>query len=357
MKRIKLLFLALSVTGIVAAQSDIRWSNFLLDPYNINPASVDKYFANLKVGLQYRDQWVNFDGAPRTGSGFVTSYIDKANLQPGLRFMSDKIGYTYSMDINPTLAYNINASTKNTIWTLNFGIGFHAQNFYYDTDKIVFENEVMQNELQYIDEIYEKKWSNNFDAGAEFAITFDRSYREIELLVGVVSRNLLSYWKNDLTPFANTNLGYAQIRLPVSQSHDFLGGVSVLHSKNQYAPNKYSSDIFQWEFDFKYRFYLDDRRFLSPGVLFRTKRTWAPSTREFGVFLEYDWMRFVTIAGTYEYPMSELTQAANTFGTFELIAIFRFGTPSRKPYSIKEKNRVWECQIPDGKTHPYGVYH
>ena len=360
MKRIRILLLALSITGVVAAQSNPRWSDFPLDSYSINPASVDKYFANLKAGIQYRDQWVKFEGAPRTCSGFVTSYIDEVWLQPGLRFMADKIGYTHSIDINPTLAYSINS--KDAPWVLNFGVGFHVHNFYYNTKEIVFEDEIMRNNLP--DDVYEKKWSTNFDVGAEFAITFDRypNSRETELLIGVVSQNLLSYWKDDLTPFANTNFGYAQLRQPVNSSQDFLLGASFMHSKNQYAPGKYSSNINQWEFNLKYRFYFDDSRtnglsqFLSPGILFRTRRTWAPSTREFGIFLEYDWMRFVTIACTYEYPLSAVTRAANTWGTFELICIVRFGHPSEKPYSIKDKNKKWECKFPSGKTHDNGVY-
>ena len=363
MKRIKLLILALSITGGVVAQSNIRWSNFLLDSYSINPASVDKYFANLKVGGQYRNQWIGFEGAPRTYSGFVSSYIDPVFSQIGLRFMADKIGYTHAMDISPTYAFNINGGSRsnNVTWVLNLGIAGHIQNSYYDDTKFVFDDGTGQTEYDLPNDVYEKKWSGNFDVGAEFAITFGDKSREVELLFGAVAQNLLSYWKNDLTPFANTNFGYGQLKHPINNSQDFLFGASFMHSKNQYAPDKFSSDIYQWEFDLKYRFYFKEKQssfqqFLSPGIVFRTKRTWAPNTRELGIMLEYEWMRFVTIAGTYEYPLSTLTQAANTWGTLELIAIFRFGHPSTKPYDKNYKDETWICKIPSGETHDYGVY-
>ncbi len=358
MKRIKLLLFALLLTGTVMAQSNIRWSNFLLDTYSINPASVDKYFANLKGGVQLRNQWYKLEGAPYTGSIFATSYVDAINSQLGLHLMLDKIGYTHAMDINPTYAFNINGGNASSVWVLNFGIGGHAQSFYYDTDNIIFENDIMQNDLQYINEIYETTWSFNFDVGAEFAFTLDDRK---EFLFGVVAQNFLSYWKSDLTPFSNTNFGYAQAKLPVFPNQDILGGVSIIHSKNQYAPNKYSDDIYQWEFDLKYRFYFDDsrslyRRYLSPGVIFRTKRSWLPNVRELGVLLEYEWLRFFTVAGTYEYPLSSLTNAANTWGTFELIFIVRIGTPSTRPYNINDKGKKFNCKIPSGKSHDYGVY-
>ena len=103
--------------------------------------------------------------------------------------------------------------------------------------------------------------------------------------------------------------------------------------------NVFSPNIYQWEGNIKYYYYLEEssaysRQFFSGGVLFRTKRSWTPSANEWGVILEYEWNRRITVGFTYEYPLDLIGFAFQTAGTFELIAIFRLNTPATKAYDI-----------------------
>ena len=88
-------------------------------------------------------------------------------------------------------------------------------------------------------------------------------------------------------------------------------------------------------------------------MLFRTKQTWMPSTRELGVLAEYEWNRKVTLGFTYEYPVAPIGIAAKTAGTFELITIFRLDDiPATSAYDIKTRG-AWTCGKKNRRYDPF----
>ena len=361
MKRIIILLLMLPVSGYIMAQS-IRPSNPLLEPYTINPASVDKYYSYLKAGVQYRNQWINFEGAPTTYSAFATGYIPSIWSQFGGHFLKDKIGYTHAMDFGLSYALSLTLSESNNkpLWILNLGLRGHLQNFYYDTNDLVFEEESMRNDLSFTN-IYENVWSPDFDFGVETSFVSDGGkewMKEHILTVGFSAQNMIACRKENLTLFSNTNFIYTMFdSRPFGNKnvkHGFGLNYSYIFSNNQYAREKQSSWVRQWEANVKWRLYSGNGEWLiSPGLLFRRKKDLV-SISDFGGILECEWKRTITVSLAYEQLLTPMGRAAHVAGTFEVILIVRPFSMTTMPYNKKSaRNDDIICGLKDQKTDPF----
>src|SRR5918993_716592 len=91
MKRAKILFLLVLVANGVAAQQRPIHSLYMFDPLLINPAYAGTH-VQLSGTAVYRNQWVNFEGAPKTFTGSVHSGFRKARVGLGIIFGNDQIG-------------------------------------------------------------------------------------------------------------------------------------------------------------------------------------------------------------------------------------------------------------------------
>jgi len=110
MKR-TLTVLAFSITGVVVfAQQDPQFSQYMFNQLEYNPAYAGTSKAICATAL-FRDQWVSFPGAPKTGLLSVDAYIPKIFGGLGLTVMNDQIGfqqtnyaklaYSYHLPIGP----------------------------------------------------------------------------------------------------------------------------------------------------------------------------------------------------------------------------------------------------------------
>ncbi|MCX8079665.1 MAG: PorP/SprF family type IX secretion system membrane protein [Bacteroidia bacterium] len=109
--------------------------------YQFNPTLINPAYAGFKemgsINLAYRNQWVGFDGAPRTLMASVNAPFLNQKMGAGINFIADKAGARDFNVLAANLCYNLKLSSK-----LTFGIGFapNFQFFQFRYDKLEFKN-------------------------------------------------------------------------------------------------------------------------------------------------------------------------------------------------------------------------
>lgn len=102
-----------------SAQQDPQYTQYMYNTQVINPAYVGSREA-LSFGLLGRTQWVNFEGAPKTGTFTVNSPIGVlGNMGLGLSIVHDELGPAVESNINIDYSYTINTSATDKV---SFGL-------------------------------------------------------------------------------------------------------------------------------------------------------------------------------------------------------------------------------------------
>jgi type IX secretion system PorP/SprF family membrane protein len=108
---------------LVKGQQTLQFSQYVFNMLSVNPAYAG-YKEDLYLNATYRQQWVNFPGAPRTGSvsldGVIKSKEERVGL--GLQVMYDKLGPEDATSFYGMYSYRIPLDEDGTR-RLCFGIG------------------------------------------------------------------------------------------------------------------------------------------------------------------------------------------------------------------------------------------
>jgi type IX secretion system PorP/SprF family membrane protein len=102
------------------AQQRPLQSLYMFDPLLINPAYAGDH-VQLSATAIYRNQWVNFPGAPKTLSGTIHSGFRKVRFGLGLIFGSDQIGVHSDNSMYLAYSYKIPLD-RNSGATLSMGL-------------------------------------------------------------------------------------------------------------------------------------------------------------------------------------------------------------------------------------------
>lgn len=123
----KIYFIALLVLGVftqIQAQQDPHYTQYMYNMNVINPAYAGSKDA-LSLGLLYRQQWVNMEGAPKTVSLSGSSPVGK-NVGVGLSVISDKIGPVEENNVYGDFSYTLNLGGEHKLALgLKAGATFH----------------------------------------------------------------------------------------------------------------------------------------------------------------------------------------------------------------------------------------
>jgi type IX secretion system PorP/SprF family membrane protein len=123
----KIVFLSvLLLHGIsfrLAAQQSIVYSQYIYNGLLINPAYAGSHI-QLSATVSYRNQWVNFEGAPQTATLGVHSAINKSKVGVGLLATSDKVGSYINTGIFASYAYRIQ-DQRGGVFSMGLQGGFH----------------------------------------------------------------------------------------------------------------------------------------------------------------------------------------------------------------------------------------
>jgi type IX secretion system PorP/SprF family membrane protein len=121
MKRYCLIPLILLVAVAANAQQRPIHSLYMFDPLVINPAYAGTHVQLSATGV-YRNQWVNFDGAPKTFTTSLHSGFRKARVGVGLLLASDQIGVHSDNSVYGMYSYKIPLSQRKGGGVISFGL-------------------------------------------------------------------------------------------------------------------------------------------------------------------------------------------------------------------------------------------
>src|SRR5688500_11544931 len=127
MRRLTVLVIAIMLAGVARAQQRPIQSLYMFDPLTINPAYAGTH-VQLSGTAIYRNQWVNFDGAPKTFTGSIHSGFRKAKVGVGILFSNDQIGVHSDNSLYGIYSYKIKLSERKGGGLLSFGLqaGFNS---------------------------------------------------------------------------------------------------------------------------------------------------------------------------------------------------------------------------------------
>jgi type IX secretion system PorP/SprF family membrane protein len=174
MKKRLVLFLLL-LTGMVSAQQDAQFTQYMYNTININPAYAGSREA-MSIFALHRTQWVGLDGAPVTNTASINTPIKGSNIGLGLSVVNDKIGPSDENNISVDFSYTINTSER---YKLSFGLKASANLLNIDFTKL---NLYDKNDYSF-DTNIDNKFSPNIGAG--LYLHSDNTY------VGLSAPNLL----------------------------------------------------------------------------------------------------------------------------------------------------------------------
>jgi len=133
----KLLVILISFfSASIFSQHSPLFSQYVFNPQGINPANAGFYQA-LDVSLIHRQQWVNFEGSPKTTDFNIHSalYNKKANL--GIRILDDRFGITANTYFSGIFAYRVFLKGKHY---LSFGLNAGMRQTVNDWNKVKTES-------------------------------------------------------------------------------------------------------------------------------------------------------------------------------------------------------------------------
>jgi type IX secretion system PorP/SprF family membrane protein len=125
MNKIFLMSLVVILTFIdVKAQQDPQYTQYMYNMNIVNPAYAGSK-ENISLGMLYRKQWANIEGAPSSlsfsGHGAVGN-----NVGIGLSFLSDKIGPVSEQNVYGDFSYTLKLGENKTLALgLKAGASFH----------------------------------------------------------------------------------------------------------------------------------------------------------------------------------------------------------------------------------------
>lgn len=120
MKKIILIVTVFLFSGNIFAQYYHHFSQYMSNGQAINPAYTGSREV-LSTSLLYRDQWIGFDGAPRTMTFSAHTPLNQMSSAVGLQLFSDRIGVSKHNGVFVSYAYRIRFKKNHR--TLAFGLG------------------------------------------------------------------------------------------------------------------------------------------------------------------------------------------------------------------------------------------
>jgi type IX secretion system PorP/SprF family membrane protein len=121
MKKFILIFLIFVAAGDIYAQQDALYSQYMFNPFAINPAYAGSRNSYSAV-LLHRSQWVGMPGAPTTQSFAVHAPAAKSGIAWGINFAHDQIGPSRNILAAGTVGYILKFDKSKLAFGLRGGI-------------------------------------------------------------------------------------------------------------------------------------------------------------------------------------------------------------------------------------------
>ncbi len=120
------------ISANLQAQQDSQYTQYMYNTVVVNPAYAGSRGA-LSVFAMRRNQWVGFEGAPKTNTFSIHTPFSNSKIGAGLSFVNDQVGPTAENTITVSVSYKFKVSEK---YTLNFGLNTSATFFNFYASKL-----------------------------------------------------------------------------------------------------------------------------------------------------------------------------------------------------------------------------
>lgn len=171
----------LMLTLRVCAQQDILVSQYMFNGLFLNPAYAGSH-EYVTSTLLHRNQWVNFEGAPKTYMLSVDGALLNKKMGLGMVLTNDKIGSTTQTDIFGIYSYHLKLGPGKLSFGLKGGASYYLfkndELTVWDTDDEVFSS----NQSKWLPKMgsgvyyYDKKWYAGISISTLLAYQVDQSF-------------------------------------------------------------------------------------------------------------------------------------------------------------------------------------
>lgn len=145
--------------GIVFAQQDSQYTQYMYNTINVNPAYAGSRGVT-SIFLLHRTQWVGLDGAPVTNTASINKPIGNTNMGYGVSFVNDRIGISDENTISVDFSYSVKTSED---YKISFGLKGSANLLSVDYTRLTIrhpEDELLSRQAN-----IDNRLSPNFGAG------------------------------------------------------------------------------------------------------------------------------------------------------------------------------------------------
>lgn len=153
----KLIVFLLLLSGMVNAQQDAQFTQYMYNSININPAYAGSR-QSMNIFALHRTQWVGLDGAPVTNTASINTPINDTKIGLGVSIINDRIGPSDENNLSVDFSYYINTSED---FKLSFGLKASANLLNVNFDKL---NQYDPNDYSFENNI-DNKFSPNIGVG------------------------------------------------------------------------------------------------------------------------------------------------------------------------------------------------
>ena len=206
-KFITIILLLLFANQLLIGQQDRTYSNYLLNAYYFNPAIAGSTGGST-ANLSYRNQWVGFDGAPKSIMANVSGSIkNEGKIGYGVTIMSEKTGVTNNTSFLLTYAQHFKLNDK-----LKIGLGLQT------------------GYLQHRVKLYS---INVADQGDDVFTGNILSENGLDLNAGInlYSENL--YLMASIKHLINNDMGFSSYNSRLEKQYNFIGGYKFSFEKQK----------------------------------------------------------------------------------------------------------------------------
>ena len=126
----KYILIAMLFIGVMyaRAQHDNLYSQYMFNGLLLNPAYAGSNNV-LSATAVNRNQWVGFDGAPKTSTFSLHTPLKNKKINVGITFISDRFGITTQNKINAVYAYRLFFKKSSLSFGLQAGVNFIRNNW------------------------------------------------------------------------------------------------------------------------------------------------------------------------------------------------------------------------------------
>jgi type IX secretion system PorP/SprF family membrane protein len=126
----KIIFISLLLFSILCAraQHDNLYSQYMFNGLLLNPAYAGSSDV-LSATAVNRNQWVGFDGAPKTSTFSLHTPLKNKRINLGVTFISDRYGITTQNKVNAVYAYRIFFRKSSLSFGIQAGMNFIRNNW------------------------------------------------------------------------------------------------------------------------------------------------------------------------------------------------------------------------------------